>query len=62
MRLDAAVEEFLGSLRAEGRSGRTVDAYRRDLASLRAVLGDEALVGALRPADLLRWPPPMGRA
>ena len=55
MRLDAAVKEFLGSLHAEGRSGRTVDAYRRDLTTLRAVLGDEAFVGALRPADLLRW-------
>lgn len=41
MRLDKAIEDYLGSLEAEGRSPRTVDAYRRDLALLRGELGDD---------------------
>jgi integrase/recombinase XerC len=55
MRLDEAVGQFLESLKSEGRSPMTVDAYARDLALLRAPLGDAADVGAFRPADLLRW-------
>ena len=55
MRLDEAIDEFLSSLRAEGRSARTVDAYRRDLALLVADVGPDRLVGSVRPPDLLRF-------
>ncbi len=53
MRLDSAIATYLDSLAAEGRSPRTVDAYRRDLDLLVAHLGVERAVGTITPTDLL---------
>lgn len=55
MRLDDAVHDYLTSLADEGRSPRTVDAYRRDLALLEAHLGPDRDVASIRPADLLAF-------
>lgn len=53
MRLDAAIADYLASLEAEGRSPRTIDCYRRDLARLVAVLGADRDVATVTPRDLL---------
>ena len=55
MRLDEATDAYLDSLLAEGRSPRTVDAYRRDLDKLLGHLGGEMDVGEVSPRHLLAF-------
>lgn len=55
MTLETAIAEYLDSLEGEGRSPRTLDAYRRDLKRLVAVLGAERDVGSVTPPVLLAF-------
>lgn len=55
MRLNEAIPAYLDSLLAEGRSPRTVSAYRRDLAKLAGHLGGEMNVGEVTPTHLLAF-------
>jgi site-specific recombinase XerD len=54
MQLDEAISAHLASLEAEGRSARTVATYKRDLATLRAELGDVS-PRTVTPPPLLAW-------
>lgn len=54
MKLDDAISACLASVEAEGRSGRTVAAYGREVATLRAELG-AVEVGTVRSAQLFGW-------
>ncbi|MCB9609822.1 MAG: tyrosine-type recombinase/integrase [Polyangiaceae bacterium] len=55
MTLQEAIERYIQSLIAEGRSPRTTQAYARDLRTLTAELGEEVDVATLTPSDLLGW-------
>ena len=55
MDMAEAVDAYLGSLLAEGRSPRTASAYRRDLDRLVSHLGAERDVGKVVPRDLLAF-------
>lgn len=53
---DAAIDDFLGWLTVErGLAQNTVDAYRRDLANLRDVLGLATPLGAVDEIAIRRW-------
>ncbi len=55
MTLQTAIADYLSSLAAEGRSPRTVDAYRRDLDRLVAFLGADVDVAKVTPQRLLAF-------
>ena len=55
MRIDTAIDDYLDSLRAEGRAPGTLDAYRRDLGRLVAYLGPDFDVASTTPRHLLSF-------